>query len=88
MKYYLAIPVEIIPQWTKDNIPTYPLGRFSNDGEYMLIDDAHPLTTYQKWLGPNFSELESIISQSVRLSEPEILELINDPTSLWCANGV
>jgi hypothetical protein len=83
MKTYLAIPVEIIPDWTKQNVPTYPLGRFSNDGAYMLIDNAHPISTYERWLGPNIGLLDSIIAASEVLTHDEIIALSNDPQSIW-----
>lgn len=83
MKTYLAIPVEIIPDWTKQNVPTYSLGRFSNDGAYMLIDNAHPISTYEKWLGPNIGLLDSIIAASYSLAQEEFAALALDPQSIW-----
>jgi len=83
VKTYLAIPVAVIPDWTKQNIPTYPLGLFSNDGAYMLIDNAHPLSTYEKWLGPNIALLDSIIAASTVYSHDEINELKLQPDSIW-----
>lgn len=83
MHTYLAIPVSVIPQWTKDNIPTYPLGYFSNDNAYMLIDNAHPVVTYQKWLGPNFDQLGNIISSSTIYTHEQMQELRADPLSIW-----
>ncbi len=83
MKTYLAIPVSIIPEWTKQNVPTYPLGRFSNDGQYMLIDNAHPLGTYERWLGPNIGLLDSIIAASTLLTHDEVVSLSADSGSIW-----
>lgn len=83
MKTYLAIPTSVIPEWTKQNIVTYPLGRFSNDTQFMLIDNAHPIGTYEKWLGPNFHLLESIVDASTVYTHEEILALSQDPESIW-----
>lgn len=83
MKTYLAIPVSVIPDWTKQNIPTYPLGLFSNDGAYMLIDNAHPISTYEKWLGPNIALLDSIIAASTVYSHDDISTLKSDVNSIW-----
>jgi len=83
MKTYLAIPVSIIPDWTKRNVPTYPLGRFSNDGSCMLIDNAHPVSTYERWLGPNIGLLDSIIAASTLLTHDEVVSLSLDSNSIW-----
>lgn len=85
MKTYLAIPVAVIPDWTKKNVPTYPLGLFSNDGAYMLIDNAHPVSTYERWLGPNIALLDSIIAASTVYSHEEINALKLDQNSIWYA---
>lgn len=83
MHTYLAIPVSVIPQWTKDNIPTYPYGYFSNNNSYMLIDNAHPESTYFKWLGPNANLLPDILNASIVYSQEEINQLKEDPLSIW-----
>ena len=48
---YLIIKTEWVPEWTKQNAPTYSLARFNNDGTKMIIDNAHPISTFLKWLG-------------------------------------
>lgn len=82
---FLILPVAVIPEWTKQNVPTYPLGSFSNDGAEMLIDDAHPISTYQKWLGPNFHLLDSIMAASVKVTGDELKAMRADPQSAWYA---
>ena len=84
---FLAIPTDHIPQWTKYNVPTYALGYFSNDGSYLLIDDAHPVSTYEKWLGPNKDILQELLSKSIRYSKEEIEVLLMDSTSIWYKGG-
>lgn len=80
---FLAIPVSIIPDWTKQNVPTYSMGYFSNDGSLMLIDNAHTEGTYKRWLGPNFNQLPNIIANSTELSYEQLLQLQNDNNSIW-----
>lgn len=83
MHKFIVIPTAVIPQWTKDNVPTYSLGCFSNDGGLMLIDDAHTIDTYQKWLGPNFNLLDSIMAASQKVTAEELASLRSDPQSVW-----
>jgi hypothetical protein len=87
MHGFLIIPTSIIPEWTKKNVPTYHLGRFSNDGAFMLIDDAHPATTYAKWLGPNIAELDTIMDASSPVTAEQINILSLDPSSIWFSGG-
>ena len=80
---FLAIPVNIIPEWTKQNVPTYGMGYFSNDNQFMLIDNAHTDVTYARWLGPNFDQLPNIIANSTELAYEQLLQLQNDSDSIW-----
>lgn len=83
MHKFLMIPVSVIPQWTKDNVPTYGAGMFSNDGQFMLIDDAHPETTYLRWLGPNADQLPAVLAAATRVTKSEFEQLLADPLSSW-----
>lgn len=83
MHNFLMLPVSVIPEWTKQNVPTYNLGRFSNDGQFMLIDDAHPLSTYQKWLGPNINMLDSILAAAIRVTAAEFKNIEESQPDLW-----
>lgn len=85
MHGFLMVPTALIPQWTKDNVPNYSLGLFSNDNSLMLIDDAHPVNTYQKWLGPNFHMLETIMAASVSVTAEQFQAMCVDPLSVWYA---
>lgn len=80
---FLAIPVSIIPEWTKINVPTYNLGCFSNDFSMMLIDNAHTEQTYKRWLGPNFEQLPNIMANSTELTHEQLIQLQNDSNSIW-----
>jgi hypothetical protein len=88
MHNFLILPVSAVPEWTKQNVPTYPLARFSNDGQFMLLDDAHPETTYRKWLGPNADQLDAVMSAAVRVTAEEFNILENDPGSIWSGGEV
>lgn len=83
MHNFLILPVSAVPEWTKQNVPTYPLARFSNDGQYLLLDDAHTPSTYARWLGPNVDQLDAVMSAAVRVTAEEIRQLTIDPASIW-----
>lgn len=87
MHRFLILPVAVVPEWTKQNVPTYPQARFSNDGQYMILDDAHPETTYRKWLGPNADQLSSVMSAAVSVTADEFKELESDTGSVWFSGG-
>lgn len=83
---FLIIETALIPQWTRDNVPGYAYGCFSNDGKYILIDNAHPLSTYYTWLGqsPDVDNiLQQLLLDSTAISEQEILDFRKDPASIW-----
>lgn len=85
MHNFLILPVSAVPEWTKQNVPTYQMARFSSDGQFMLLDDAHPEATYQKWLGPNFHLLDSIMVASIKVTSDEFKTMMTDPQSPWYA---
>lgn len=85
MHNFLILPVSAVPEWTKQNVPTYPLARFSNDGQFMLLDDAHPETTYRKWLGPNADQLSAVMSAAVRVTAEEFKIMMVNQQSPWHA---
>lgn len=83
MHDFLILPVSAVPEWTKQNVPTYPLARFSNDGQFILLDDAHPESTYQKWLGPNADQLGAVMSTAVRVTAEEFRAMEVSQPGLW-----
>lgn len=85
MHGFLMIPTALIPQWTKDNVPNYSLGLFSNDNSMMMIDDAHPVSTYQKWLGPNFHMYDQFRAMCQVVTAEEFKAMRADPLSVWYA---
>lgn len=85
MHDFLIVPTTLIPEWSKQNTPFYNLAPFSNDGLFILMDDAHPISTYQKWLGPNFDQYEAIMAASVRVTAEEFKAMRDDQQSAWYA---
>lgn len=82
---FLVVPTALIPEWTKQNVPFYDLAVFSNDGRFLLMDDAHPVTTYQKWLGPNFHLFDSLLAASEVVTAEQFKAMRDDPASVWYA---
>lgn len=70
----------------KNNVPTYSMARFNNDGSEIIIDNSHPVGTYLKWLGatPNAEEvLQEMLFNSVCVSASEFKIMEQDPNSIW-----
>ena len=71
---FLALDMNLIPQSTKDNVPTFWKGLFSNDNSRMLIDGknekgelVHTQNTLSAWLQWSDNPQE-IISQLLSTS--------------------
>ncbi len=90
---FLALDMNLIPQWTKDNVPTFWKGRFSNDNSRMLIDGykengelVHPQFVLDAWLGgvSNKEEVQAqLIGEAIEYTKEEIASETNDPISSW-----
>jgi len=90
---FLALDTTLIPQSTKNNIPTYNQGLFSNDGSRLLIDgynDArslvHPLATLTAWLQWELNPqliIDQLISTAIEYTHIEILAEKADVNSIW-----
>lgn len=85
MHDFLIVPTALIPEWTKQNVPFYSFAPTSNDGLFILMDDAHPISTYQKWLGPNFDQYESIMAACARVTADEFKAMRANLQSAWYA---
>lgn len=83
MHTFLVVPLSLVPEWTKQNVPNFDMAVRSNDGLYLLIDNAHPESTYLKWLGPNKDTLLSMLQASTVVSYEELVQLRTDPDSIW-----
>lgn len=93
MHTFLALDTSLIPQSTKDNVPTYHLALFSNDGSRMLIDgynDArelvHPQSSFDQWLQwpDNPQEIQdAILSSAIEYTKEQIDAEKLNPDSIW-----
>jgi len=92
---FLALNMALIPQSTKDNVPTFHQGLFSNDNSRMLIDGknakgemVHPQTTLDAWLqwSPNPREIQdALLAEAPEYTVAEFNVLKNDVNSIWYA---
>lgn len=85
---YLIIKTEWVPDWTKQNVPTYSLARFNKDGSKILLDNAHPVSTFLKWLGqcddPD-GTLQFMLMNSEHVTPEQFYAMQTDPLSEWYA---
>lgn len=93
---FLSLNMNLIPQDTKDNVPTFWVGFFSNDSSRMLIDGynearelVHPQATFDAWLqwsdNPRETQ-ESILSSAIEYTQEEYQENKINPDSIWFVN--
>ena len=83
---YLVIKTDWIPEWTKTNVPTYSNARFNKDGTKLLLDNAHPISTFLKWVGNTEEaeeQLQFMLLNSDCISSEELYSLSNNPESEW-----
>ena len=90
---FLALDMSLIPQSTKDNVPTFWGGLFSNDNSLMLIDGynkngvlVHPQSVLNAWLQwepePQQTQ-DDLISSAIEYTSQEVLDMKNDVNSIW-----
>jgi len=93
MHSFLSLDMTLIPQETKDYIPNFWLGKFSNDKSRLLIDGydgqgdlVHPQSQLDAWLqwedDPQATQ-ELIISTSIEYTKEQIQAEFNDYNSIW-----
>jgi len=90
---FLSLDMDLIPQSTKDNVPTFWQGLFSNDNSRMLIDGrseegelVHPPQVLQAWLQWSDNpaeEIQKILDNSIEYTKIEYLTLKDDVNSIW-----
>jgi uncharacterized protein YhdP len=90
---FLALDMNLIPQSTKDNVPTFWMGLFSNDQSRMLIDGyneqgvlVHPQATLDAWLqwSDNPQEIQyNLLAEAIEYTSSEFTALKNDINSIW-----
>ncbi len=90
---FLALDMNLIPQATKDNIPTFWQGVFSNDMSRMLIDGyndkrelVHPQATMITWLqwesDPQTTQ-QALLDSAVEYTSEQIKAEQQDVNSIW-----
>ena len=90
---FLSIDMNLIPQSTKDNVPTFYSGLFSNDNSRMLIDGrnesgemVHPISTLLKWTqwSDNPQQvIDALIADSIEYTSDEFFALKDNINSIW-----
>lgn len=90
---FLSLDMRLIPQSTKDNLPSFNGGYFSNDKSRVLIDGyndnrdlVHPDSTFNKWLQwpVNPKEIkEELILTATEYTKPELKAEFLDINSVW-----
>ena len=90
---FLSLDMVLIPQSTKDNVPTFYKGMFSNDNSRMLIDGrnkngelVHPiqvLKAWTQWSDDPQQVIDDIISASVEYTREQIKAEQVDVNSIW-----
>ena len=93
---FLSLDMSLIPQATKDNIPTFWFGLFSSDGKRMMIDGrgskgelVHPDSTLEKWLQWELEPLAAkdiIISSAIEYTSEQYRNSRDDINSIWYIN--
>jgi len=90
---FLALDMNLIPQSTKDNIPTFWQGLFSNDNSRMLIDGrneegelVHTQSTLEAWLQWSTNPQEIItqlLSTAIEYTSEQVKSEKRDMNSIW-----
>ena len=90
---FLALDMNLIPQSTKDNVPTFWQGLFSSDQSRMLIDGyneqrelVHPQATLDAWLQWSSSPQEvqnNLLEEAIEYTSAEFTALKDDVNSVW-----
>tara|TARA_R110002096_G_C14257075_1_gene694318 strand:+ start:98 stop:373 length:276 start_codon:yes stop_codon:yes gene_type:complete len=87
--------MSLIPQATKDNVPTFASSLFSNDNSRVLMDGYNELhdmvhTTetslaWLQWETDPASTLETILASAIEYTYDEYIIEKNDVSSIWYA---
>tara|TARA_R110002012_G_scaffold273575_1_gene459478 strand:+ start:1683 stop:1985 length:303 start_codon:yes stop_codon:yes gene_type:complete len=93
MHTFLALDMNTIPQATKDNVPTFWCGLFSNDKSRMLIDGyisnnvlvhcQYVLDSWLQWESDPSATQELIISNAIEYTYEQVKTMQKDPESIW-----
>ena len=93
---FLSLDMNLIPQATKDNVPTFYSALFSNDNTRMLIDGRNDkgelvhsweaLLSWLQWEYAPLTTLNIIADNSIEYTTQEFAALKNDVASIWYVN--
>ena len=85
--------MNLIPQSTKDNVPTFYSALFSNDNSRMLIDGrngngelVHPMTVllaWTQWSASPSEAVQAILDDAIEYTAAEFNALRSDVNSIW-----
>lgn len=89
----LSLGMNLISQATKDNVPTFSSGLFSNDMSRILIDGyndkgvmVHPmpvLLAWTQWDDNPASTIQTLLDDAIEYTAAEFTALKNDVDSIW-----
>ena len=90
---FLSLDMNLIPQATKDNVPTFYSALFSNDNTRMLIDGRNEkgelvhswdvLLAWLQWETDPLATLNTIVDNSVEYTANEFKAIKNNVSSIW-----
>lgn len=90
---FLSLDMNLIPQATKDNVPTFCSALFSNDNTRMLIDGRNDkgelvhsweaLLSWLQWETDPLITLNVIVDNSIEYTAQEFAALKSDVDSIW-----
>ena len=93
---FLSLDMNLIPQATKDNVPTFYSALFSNDNSRILIDGRNDkgelvhswwvLLAWLQWEVNPLVTLNAIVYNSIEYTAQEFAALKNDVDSIWYVN--
>ena len=90
---FLSLDMDLIPQATKDNVPTFYSALFSNDNLRMLIDGrndkgdlVHPMSVLLSWTqwsaNPN-EVVQSLLDDAIEYTPAQFRVIKGDIDSIW-----
>ena len=90
---FLSLDMNLIPQSTKDNVPTFYSALFSNDNSRMLIDGrngkgelVHPMTVLLAWTQWSVNPGEAVqilLDDAIEYTADEFNALRSNVNSIW-----
>ena len=90
---FLSLDMSLIPQETKDNVPTFNSCLFSNDMTRLLLDGrsisgqlvhAMPvLLSWVRWSDNQQEAVDLILSSAIEYTAEEFISLKENPDSIW-----